>query len=24
VDDVLFWSASSCLVGHCNLNPGGR
>src|ERR1700733_201071 len=22
-DDVQFWSASSCLVGQCNLNPGG-
>jgi hypothetical protein len=23
IDDVLFWSASRCLIGHCNLNPGG-
>lgn len=24
IDDLLFWSASCCLVGHCNLDPGGR
>ena len=23
VDDIKFWSASRCLVGHYNLNPGG-
>jgi hypothetical protein len=22
-DDIRFWSARRCLVGHCNLDPGG-